>query len=301
MKKKFLQHSRVKLLLDTDIGSDIDDAVALAYLLAQPRCHLLGITTVTGEAEKRAGLCSALCKIAQKDIPIVPGTEKPFLIEQQQPMARQAKSLVRWPHRKKFENIDAVHFLRDTIRRHPGEITLLTIGPLTNIGLLFALDPQIPLLLKSLVLMCGYFASPHAACRSLEWNAKLDPHAAAIVYRAPVKRHRSLGLDVTLRVQLKKEEVAKRFTHPLLVPVLDFAQHWFKMTEVMTFHDPLAAVSIFDPQVCSFTKGQVTVETYNQKLLGRTIWDTKAKTKPHEVALQVDAQRFFKKYFEVFE
>ena len=55
-----------KVLLDTDIGSDIDDAVCLAYLLAQPECELLGITTVTGEAEKRARMASALCKVAGK-------------------------------------------------------------------------------------------------------------------------------------------------------------------------------------------------------------------------------------------
>jgi purine nucleosidase len=72
----------VKILLDTDIGigSDIDDAVCLAYVLAQPEAEVLGITTVTGEANKRAMLCSALCKVAGKDIPIFPGAEEPFLI-----------------------------------------------------------------------------------------------------------------------------------------------------------------------------------------------------------------------------
>ena len=62
----------IKLLLDTDIGGDIDDAVCLAYLLAQPECELLGITTVSGEAEKRAMLASVLCKVAGKHIPIFP-------------------------------------------------------------------------------------------------------------------------------------------------------------------------------------------------------------------------------------
>ena len=62
-----------KIILDTDIGTDIDDAVCLAYLLANPQCELLGITTVTGEPEKRAMLASALCKVANRDIPIYPG------------------------------------------------------------------------------------------------------------------------------------------------------------------------------------------------------------------------------------
>ena len=63
-----------KILLDTDIGTDVDDAVALAYLLAQPECELLGITTVTGQAVERAKLCSVLCHAAGRpDIPIYPG------------------------------------------------------------------------------------------------------------------------------------------------------------------------------------------------------------------------------------
>src|SRR5260370_378469 len=80
-------------LLDTDIGGDIDDALCLAYLLAQPACELLGITTVTGEAEKRAMLASALCKVAGKHVPIFPGVEYPLLAAQRQPDAPQARAL----------------------------------------------------------------------------------------------------------------------------------------------------------------------------------------------------------------
>ena len=68
----------IKVLLDTDIGSDIDDAVCLAYLLANPDCELMGITTVSGEAENRARIASAICKNASRDIPIFPGPNHPF-------------------------------------------------------------------------------------------------------------------------------------------------------------------------------------------------------------------------------
>jgi inosine-uridine nucleoside N-ribohydrolase len=143
-----MSREKVNVLLDTDIGSDIDDAVALAYLLAQPRCKLMGITTVSGEAVKRAQLASALCKVARQRVPIIPGCEQPILDKQRQPLAGQAESLKRWPHDKTFASNDAVDFLRRTIRKHPGQITLLAIGPLTNVGLLFALDPEVPRLLK---------------------------------------------------------------------------------------------------------------------------------------------------------
>src|SRR5512139_338244 len=108
----------MKVILDTDIGSDIDDAVALAYLLAQPGCELLGITTVSGEPVKRAQMASALCRVAGQDIPIFPGRAEPLLGPQQQPRAPQAVALERWPHRSDFASGEAIPFLRQTIRAH---------------------------------------------------------------------------------------------------------------------------------------------------------------------------------------
>src|SRR5512147_2326704 len=115
-----------KVLLDTDIGTDVDDAVCLAYLLAHPDCELLGITTVTGEAEKRASLVSVLCQAAGKDIPIYPGADHPMQGQQRQPIAQQAAVLPRWPHEADFPKGQAVDFLAETIRSHAGEVTLLT-------------------------------------------------------------------------------------------------------------------------------------------------------------------------------
>src|SRR5215207_7526723 len=111
-----------KLLLDTDIGSDIDDAVCLAYLLAQPECELLGITTVSGEPEQRAMLASALCRVVSRQVPIFPGAEAPLLGRQRQPRAPQASALTRWAHEERFPRGQAVEFLRQTIRAHPGEV-----------------------------------------------------------------------------------------------------------------------------------------------------------------------------------
>ena len=202
-----------KLILDTDIGSDIDDAVCLAYLLAQPECELLGITTVSGEAERRAALADALCKVAGKEIPIYPGVEAPLLAEQRQPHAPQAAALARWPHRADYPHGEAIEFLRRTIRAHPGEITLLTIGPLTNAALLFAVDPEIPSLLRRLVMMGGIFTDGHPEIKA-EWNALCDPHATAMVFRASLPEVRAIGLDVTLQVTMPAAEVRERFDVP---------------------------------------------------------------------------------------
>ncbi|MGE5557292.1 MAG: nucleoside hydrolase [Bacillota bacterium] len=290
----------VKLLLDTDIGSDIDDAVCLAYLLAQPQCELLGVTTVTGEADKRAMMVSALCKSAGKNIPVYPGAEEPLLIPSYQPRAPQAKALSNWAHDSGFPRGEAVEFLRSTIRKFPGEIILLAIGPLTNIALLFKADAEIPRLLKGLAIMGGVFTNRLAGVGPLEWNIVCDPHAAEIVYQAPVGVHRSVGLDVTCRVTMNARQVKEKFSSGLLRPVLDFAKVWFEERETVTFHDPLAAATIFDDKICGFHRGNVEVELISPKLRGFTGWKADEKGR-HEVALEVDAGRFFGHYFTVFD
>ncbi len=291
----------VRILLDTDIGSDIDDAVCLAYLLAQPRCQLLGITTVSGESQKRAMIASALCKVAGKDIPIFPGVEMPLLVPEQQPQAPQASALSRWEHNSDFPRGEAIEFMRQTIRAHPGEVVLLTIGPLTNAALLFATDPEIPSLLRGLVMMCGVFVTRMPMFGFLEWNAILDPHAAAMVYRAPVRVHRSIGLDVTTQLNMPAPEVRARFQADLLRPVLDMAEVWFEERDTITFHDPLAACTLFDDRMCTFERGLVEVDLASDKVRGMTHWAPDGLQAPHEVALGVDVQRFFAHFFSVFD
>ncbi|MBI4306889.1 MAG: nucleoside hydrolase, partial [Chloroflexi bacterium] len=212
----------MKLLLDTDIGSDIDDAVALGYLLAHPECDLLGITTVSGQPVVRAKLASVLCTAAGRPaLPIFPGAGAPLSGPQRQPVAKQAAVLPRWPHRQDYPNSRAVGFLADTIRANPGEVTLLAIGPMTNVGALFSKHPDVPAKLSGLMLMSGRFGPKPADARAdWEWNVYCDPAAADVVYRTPVASHRSVGLDVTMQVRMEEQEVRRRFAaHPLLLPV----------------------------------------------------------------------------------
>jgi inosine-uridine nucleoside N-ribohydrolase len=291
-----------KLLLDTDIGSDIDDAVALAYLLAKPECELLGITTVSGEPVKRAMMASAQCKVAGKSVPIYPGAADPLLVSPRQPKSPQADALTRWDHDTDFAQGEAIEFLRHTIRQHPGEITLLPIGPLTNIALLFKADPEIPSLLKALVLMGGLFDTARMKNwrgGKWEWNIYCDPHAAAMVYRTPVKVHRSIGLDVTTQVTMAALQVREKFQTTLLRPVLDFAEVWFQHAEKITFHDPLAATTIFNDAICGYDRGDIAVELHDPDDFAVTKWQANAHG-GHEIATTVDAGRFFDEYFGVF-
>jgi purine nucleosidase len=287
-----------KVLLDTDIGTDVDDAVCLAYLLSHPECELLGITTVTGEAVKRASLASVLCQAAGRDIPIYPGAEHPMRGEQRQPIAQQATALPRWPHETHFPLNQAVDFLADTIRSHPGEVTLLTIGPLTNVAMLFSVYPDVAALLDGLVIMGGSFGEDLPATQQVEWNIAGDPLASEITYAAAVRQHRSLGLNVTQKVVMPAEQVRERFTAPLLHPVLDMAEIWFaQFYQSITFHDPLAAATIFDNNLCSYQQGTIRVDSADGH--ARTIWQPGESTSPHQVAMTVDVERYFQHFFSV--
>lgn len=288
-----------KILLDTDIGSDIDDAICLAYLLNQPQCDLLGITTVSGEAENRAMMASVICRAAGRaDIPIYPGTEMPLLTPQKQPVAYQAVKLPEWDHQTVFPKNEHIEFMRQTIRKYPNEVTLLGIGPMTNIALLFSVDPEIPSMLKQLVVMCGIFTfkTPLYTCLT-EWNAACDPYATAIMYSAPVKTIKSVGLDVTTHVTMDKKDVEEKFTGNVMKPVLDFL-NVKRNGGFITFHDPLAAAVIFDESICGFVKGEIDIDLESSRSRG-ILYFKESPGGKNEAAMQVDSDKFFKHHLEI--
>jgi inosine-uridine nucleoside N-ribohydrolase len=169
---------------------------------------------------------------------------------------------------------------------------------MTNIGLLFAIDPEIPALLKRLV-MIGWFNNRLSHADPGDWNALWDPHAAAIVYHAPVATHRSIPFDVTQQVTMPALLVRERFQNGLLRVVSDFAEVWFTEWEHVMFHDPLAAATIFDDDICGFQHGTVTVDLASEETMGMTVWTPGGKA--HEVAFEVNTERFFADYFSAFE
>ena len=290
----------IPVILDTDIGSDIDDAVALSYLLREPRCELLGVTTVTGDVAQRAACAEALCRAAGRpDVPIHCGVSKPLLYGPGQPNVPQYEAIRKYPHRTDWPANTAVAFLRQTIRSRPGEITLLTIGPYSNAALLFALDPEIPSLLKRLVSMAGvYYAHPLYS----EWNCKVDSVATAMVYAANAPGHLSIGLDVTMQCQMPTEAVRERFKPSPLDVTLEMAEVWFRHSNLLTFHDPLAAALIFHPEICTYEAGRVDVLVDpDHEKGGTTLFTPSASADaPHTVAKTVDPNAFFETLFGVF-
>jgi purine nucleosidase len=296
----------LSVLFDTDIGSDIDDAVALAYLLRQPRCELLGITTVTGDTAQRAALAEIVCRAGgREDVPIHAGLSGPLLHGPGQPRVPQYEAVKHLPHRVDYPNDapDAVDFLRQTIRARPGEVTLLAVGPMTNVGTLFASDPQIPSLLKRIVLMCGvYTGGAGHGPGTREWNALVDPTASALAYRGGAGKLLGVGLDVTTLCTLPADECRRRFMAAggALGAVGQMAEVWFKHADRITFHDPLAATLIFDPEICTYATGTVHPVLEDGPFAGLTRWQEGGnEPRPHTVAQTVDPGRFFSHYFGV--
>lgn len=289
----------VPVLFDTDIGNDIDDAVALAYLLSQPECELVGITTATGDTAKRAALCEVICHAAGRaDIPIHAGLTGPLLHRREQGVAQYA-AIENLQHRRDYPTgFGALEFLRNSIRSRPGELTLLAVGPLTNIGTLFAADPELPGLLKKIVLMCGRFVTGGPGAK--EWNAFLDPFATALTYKHGAGKLLSVGLDVTLQCVMPAALVRERFAAAggALAATLGMAEVWFNHSELLTFHDPLAAALLFAPELCNYQTGTISTVIEPGPMEGMTRWQANMSG-PHEIATTVDVEAFFRHYFMV--
>ena len=286
----------MKILVDTDIGSDIDDAICLSFLLKHPRAEILGITTVSGNAGTRAELASVLTCFHQVDVPIVVGNSEPVSGKQLQPEVPQASVLDSWPHSKIFQEIPAEDFLADRIRSFPGEVVLLSIGALTNISRLFQRHPDCVGKLGRLVSMSGRFSGYEGMEDVPEWNVLCDISAANSVYHTVGLRDvLYVGSDVTRRLVMRVEVATERLDVPCLAPVRDMARIWFAGRKKMTLHDALAGALVLDPSWCTYKRGRIELDTAS----GVTRWHDD-DTQLTRVTDGVDVRGFFDHFFSFF-
>ena len=144
-------------------------------------------------------------------------------------------------------------------------------------------------MLKEFVSMAGVFHMNF----DTEWNCVCDPVATAMVAHSKRNRHHWVGLDVTLQCQMEKAECEKHFKGPLLELVLKMATKWFEREGKITFHDPLAAASIFNTGLLTFEQGKVNANPEK----GQTKFV--AGEGSDFVASKVDSAKFFEEYFSV--
>ena len=282
-----------KILLDTDIGGDIDDAICLAYLLNEPECDLLGITTVCGEPEKRAAVADAICKAAGRTIPIVAGLDTTLQPISVYPTPEGAVALDNWEHND-FQKGNAPAFLYGKIKENPNEVTLIAIGNMRNVATMFEKYPDACSLLKDLFVMNGYFGEKRLPDPYWNWNSWADPLASKIVFAAPIATHRVVPLEVTdmLTIEARQAREFLQADSALMKAVFDFGKAWLESSNKLTLHDPLVAVCVFYPNICHFERGFVNVETEKTEDMGGTDFIANVNGNV-EIACNVDKERFY--------
>ena len=242
------QPPRSKIVLDTDIGTDIDDAWALGYALKSTAFEIAGVTITDGDTARRAKLaCKLLQRVGRTDVPVAVGrptaSVPPDRVDYQFTWAEDFDAY-------KPIATPAVEFLAETIRRNPGQLTLVAVGPLQNIGDLVRRHPDVVRLVKRVVLMSGSIG-PNAWSPApvAEWNVKLAIPEAQLVYAAawPLT---IVPLDSTTYVQLedRERETLRRAQTPLVLSLEALLRLWADgPTSRMTLHDQLAIAEAQEP------------------------------------------------------
>jgi inosine-uridine nucleoside N-ribohydrolase len=233
------QRAPVKVILDNDIGTDIDDAWALGFAMTSPEFELMAVTVTDGNTAARARLaCKLLYTANRSDVPVAVGrpTPPPQGIDYQFTWAEDftAKQPVTTP---------AAQLIVDTARRFPNEVTLVGVGPLQNVADALRLEPRLPKLLKRVVLMSGSIgASAGSPAPMAEWNVVRATADAQLVYAAGFPLT-TVPLDSTTYVRLKDEErerLRARAT-PLTRALEALYRLWLNdPSRRMTLHDQLA-------------------------------------------------------------
>jgi inosine-uridine nucleoside N-ribohydrolase len=241
-------------ILDTDIGDDIDDAFALALALRSPELRLVGITTAFGDTGLRARLLDRfLGAVGRGDIPVAAGVPTPHEnVFTQSAYANRAL---------KQKHPDAVEFLLGQIRAHPGQITLIAIGPLFNIQAAIERDPATFRQLKRVVLMGGSIqrgydnrkTGSHSPVEA-EWNIARDPAGAKALLTIGVPIF-MMPLDST-QIHLEAKEREAIFVHgsPLTDQLTLLYHQWmaanYTHSEAPTLFDPVAVTYAIRPELC---------------------------------------------------
>jgi purine nucleosidase len=284
----------VSLILDTDIGTDVDDCLALALLLASPEVRLAAVTTVYGNVLLRSQIVLKLLALrGASSIPVAAGAEKP--LEDRGPVYWEghegqglltADDLVLRPVAE--HGADLIVRLA---RERPGEIHLAAIGPLTNVALALLREPDLPHLLAGITVMGGVVA-PHLP--AVEHNFGCDPEAAKIVLTCGA-RLRLVTLDVTTLVRIEQADVARIrvLDDPFHCAVADQLERYPKYQQRGRWtylHDPLAVASLIRPNLLERTIVRAGVETGGKQAAGKLVFSPSQESGANvEVALRVDA------------
>jgi uridine nucleosidase len=306
------------ILFDTDPG--VDDAMALLLALRSPEIQVVGVTTIFGNSNIEATTRNALNLLHfadRADIPVARGASVPLVL----PHSRSAEFVhgpdamggIGWDsiHRPGHRAMDAsaANFIVKTVMERPGEITLVAIGPLTNLALALQLEPRVAQAVKQVVIMGGTIVHPGNCSPVAEANIANDPHAAQAVFTAdwdltvaPLDVTHATTTDHTFyaRLRASKDPFAQ-----FISQITPFYQRFYasrdgNTTGSIPTHDPSAIAYLIDPTL--FTSEAYAIQVPTEGLaIGATIADRQGRFYTHRKArclLSVDSDRLRDLLFE---
>jgi inosine-uridine nucleoside N-ribohydrolase len=256
------------IIFDTDIGDNVDDALALVFACQSPELKLLGVTTVFRDTQRRGAIARALLEcLGRGEVPVAAGIGKPLL----GPWDRAAPkhfTIEFDEQRARLDDRHATQFVIKTLREYAAEpVTICAVGPLTNLAIALATEPALAERVR-IVLMGGMISGDRC-----ETNMAADPEAAQIVFSSGADIT-MVGLDVTLQCPLTKDEVGriKSASHAHTRLLSRMIDAWMAETGRLPVpHDALAVAMCIDPSLCERRAARVAVETSGELARGRTV------------------------------
>jgi purine nucleosidase len=324
-----------KIIIDQDAaGPGGTDQQSMLVLIQSPQTEVLGITVVTGDAWLKAEVAHTLRMlelVGRTDIPVVPGAEYPLVrTKEETELWQQRYGSVAWlgawtprfyhpadqlgemPEGKpttKASEEDAAHFLVRMARKYPNEITLYAGGPMTNLALAIAIDPEFPRLVKELVFM-GAALNPQTSDPEFlntprhEFNLWFDPEAAHIMLRAPWRKIVCTTVDVSVKTRMTQALIdkIKAGNSPAARYVGKYARLW---GEYNYLWDELAAAAWLDPSLITKTeKRYMDIDLSRGANYGNILtWSESDKPKiavqPVEIQVDLDTEKFYKEFVDL--
>jgi len=275
------------IILDTDIGGDIDDAFALALVLHSPELDLRAVTTVSGDTQARARLAAKMLSVAGRpNVQVAAGTPGAHMDAPQTEWANGFSSPA-------LVSKDAVELMQSVLDRGRGRVLIVAVGPLTNVAALLQQHPEEKQKIRQIVLMGGSIKRgyyPNSG-PTPEYNIAADAAASKVVFSSGLPILMA-PLDVTARLQLEQPNLDRLFA--LHTPTTDALQSLYKLwaQPVPTLHDPMAVSLLLAPQLC--TRQSLVIQITDK---GMTM-PVQGQSANAVVAVETDPARFIAFYMD---
>ena len=274
--------SPARVIIDTDPG--VDDAFALLLAMRSPELKIQGITAVAGNVPLELTLPNALRMVeiaGRTDIPVAAGAKAPLLrrlVSAAYAHGENGLGGAIFPE-PKLKPVDqpAAEFIRATVRKHPNELTLITVGPLTNVASALSLDTELSSLIPRIVMMGGSLSGGNIT-PAAEFNIYVDPEAARIVFQSGIPIT-MVGLDVTRKTGLTEEHIRmlESAQNPVSQAAANIGRHVIEHHRQQGFlvdpnmHDSLAVAAFLDPSLLKWKEYYIDVETQGELTAGETL------------------------------